>query len=330
MNTIKVAVLDTGIAQALVDDRIKLRKSIYYDYYDEEIKITDSKDDYNGHGTCCVNTIKDINPNVDFYVIDVMGISGKTSNRVLLAALEYVEKLDVNLVSVSASSSSELFQDELKDVCRRITSSGKAIVAAVENGKKESSIANYDTVIGVIGSYFTEYQYSFSKDRKIQMSCDSTPYIVTSKYGMLSDFSGNSRATAVAAGIISKLMADPRNQGKDVIQLLEDNKFASREDENAIIDFGVNNTPLDEDTENRLVEKDSNYIRFIYLLCECLLCDDPNEIRATNLINYKSRMLLKNIHEIVALINERFDKEISTLCVADMVWAYTFYNKYIK
>lgn len=330
MSTIKVAVLDTGIAKAIVDERIKLSKSIYYDYYDEEIKIKDSVDDYNGHGTCCINTIKAINPDVDFYSIDIMGISGNTSNRVLLAALEYVEKLDVDIISVSASSSSELLQDELKEVCQRITNSGKVILAAVENGKEESSIANFDSVIGVIGNWFDDCQYSFSKDRKIQMSCDATPYILTGKYGLLADFMGNSRATAVAAGIVSKMMSDYRKKGKDIIQLLEENRFASREEEYSIINHDMNKTPFDDETENELLEEDSNYTRFIFLLCEFFKCNDPNLIRKENLIKYKSQMMLENIHGFISLINERFNKEISTLCVADLVWAYTFYQRYIR
>ena len=103
MNRIRVAVLDTGIAKECVDESIKLRKCIYFDYFDEKFVITDSYDDYNGHGTKCINTMKMICPDIDIYAIDMLGISGFTSNKVFLKALEYVETLDVDIISICAS-----------------------------------------------------------------------------------------------------------------------------------------------------------------------------------------------------------------------------------
>ena len=41
MTNVRVALLDTGVAGYIVDNRIKLRKQIYYDYYDEQIVISD-------------------------------------------------------------------------------------------------------------------------------------------------------------------------------------------------------------------------------------------------------------------------------------------------
>ena len=69
MRNIKVAILDTGIADELVDNRIKLRKQIYYDYYDEKIVYKDNATDYNGHGTVCVNTMWSVFDNIDVSTI---------------------------------------------------------------------------------------------------------------------------------------------------------------------------------------------------------------------------------------------------------------------
>lgn len=329
MNRIRIAVLDTGIAKECVDDSVKLRKCIYFDHFDDRLVIADSKDDYNGHGTLCINTMKRICPDLEIYSVDMLGISGCTSNKVFLAALEYAETLDVDIISICASCVVNSHQEQLREVCQRISDSGKLIIASVENGKQISSIADFDTVIGVIGDVMGGYSYTFNRNDEIQMKCDYLPHIVRGKNGLFSKFRGNSRATAIATGIVARFLAENVNVKTDVENILEANQtsadkiyFSKLEDDCEI--------PFDEETENSLLDTDEDYIRLIFLLCEFFCCEDPNVLRTSKLLLLDDHRMMKNINGLLSLINERFAVEIDDVYMPDLNWAYRIYIKYIK
>lgn len=329
MTNVRVALLDTGVDGYIVDNRIKLRKQIYYDYYDEQIVISDDCEDYNGHGTLCMNTMWQVTPNVDIFSINMLGISGTSSNRVFLEALKYVEKLDVDIISICSSCTVLTFQDEIREICKRIHDSGKVIIAAVENGKDKSKIADYKNVIGVIGADLDGYMYTFSETWDIQMCCDSRPFILDGHFMLKEDFMGNSRATAIATGIVAKLILENSDSSKDIIQLLKENRISNRENEYRAISDLSNEIEFDIERENYLFETDKGYFRFIYLMCEAFLCEDPEIMRTANLFEYKSGEILYKMNSLVRLIENRFCVKLDYFCFDDFKWAYLFYEKNI-
>lgn len=329
MSKVKIALLDTGISKEIKDDRIKVRKSIRYDYLNDGIVITDSFDDYNGHGTMCYNTIKMFCSNCEIYSIDILGISGLTSNKILLAALEYVEQLDVDVISLCASCLVRENRSDLRTVCERIRNSGKIIVASVENGKETSAIAEFDSVIGVIGNPFRYGQYSFSKSMGIQMSCDSSMCAVRGLNNTFSLFNGNSRATAIATGLVADALANRTDNVADIEDILEKNKTCGRDVEEDFF-WKIEQEIFDADEEDHLAETDDRYIEFLYLLCECFVCRDPDHLRNECLCGAMGVNLRKRIHGLISAINERFGVEIDELYVPDIVWPYVFYRNFVS
>lgn len=329
MNRIRIAVLDTGIAKECVDDSVKLRKCIYYDYFDEKLVIRESQDDYNGHGTLCINTMKMVCPDIEIYSIDMLGISGCTSNKVFLAALEYAETLDVDIISICASCVVNSHQDKLREVCQRISDSGKLIIASVENGKQVSSIADFDTVIGVIGDVMDDVCYTFNRNDEIQMKCNSLPHIVRGKNGLFEKIMGNSRAAAIATGIVAKLILHNESEKADIEELLELNQTTAKTKCFPEPEYNCD-IPFDAETENALLDTDEDYIRLVFLLCEYMGCDDPDVLRFSELLMLDDHRLMKNINGLLSLISERFAVKIDDVYMPDLNWAYRIYIKYVK
>lgn len=333
MRNIRVAILDTGIADEIIDDRIKLKKQIYYDYFDETIVYKDTATDFNGHGTVCVNTVWSVFPKVDFYIINAMGVSGRASSRVLAEALLYAKQLDVDIVSICSSLVVGENDNTIKNICDEITASGKVIVAAVQNGKESSAIANYPNVIGVRGELIGDFRYAFSKANDVQMVCDSTNHILKGRNLLCKTFFGNSRATAIATGIVAKLMYSSIDTGKNVIDLLQENADVEIENISEILeeirDYILDKN-FDFDREQYLVENSKEYHKLIYGLCEYIACNDVDMIRKTQLWSINNNYFTENIGPFFAFLKDRFDIEIEDMKLEDIEYAYKLYDVCFK
>ena len=120
MNRIKIAVLDSGIAEEIKDYRIVYKKQFYWDYLEGKVKTNSNAVDYNGHGTACVDTILSICPYVDIYIIKILGISGMTSGKVLMKALRNANNLGVHLIVLAASIVGINSYTEQNEICEEI------------------------------------------------------------------------------------------------------------------------------------------------------------------------------------------------------------------
>lgn len=332
MKNVRVAILDTGIADEIMDDRIKFKIHIYYDYYAEEIVINKFATDYNGHGTMCVNTIWDRFPNVDIYVIKILNISGMTNSMVFLKALKYVEKLDVEIISICASYIVDTVEREIEEQCNRMVQSGKIIIASVQNGERSSAIANYNNVIGVIGGVMEDKEFYYSETSDIQMQCSSRASIVQSVRTVRDTFQGNSRATAIATGTLCEMLFKTQGNKKNMSILLQkkavSNIFQKKQYDSPHED--VIYQKFDKKKELFYAEHDKRYQKFIYLLCEFYMCEESKEIRQAYLIEYENGRLFRYLEDILRLIEERFGVNLLGIKVEKLQWAYLFYENYIR
>lgn len=324
MDHVKVAILDTGVADEIKDSRIKYGIQIYYDYLNTNFVINEKVTDYNGHGTACINTIWEVCPNVDIFVIKVLGISGQVSSKIFVEALKHVVELDVDIVTVCASIIANVEDIEIKELCDRMAKDGKIIIASVQNGKKTSAIANYENVIGVIGEEMGENEFLYCKDREIQMQCSSCPIIIRGLRGIRNPFQGNSKATAIATGIIAKHLYMNKGSRRYLDDILgQESKISG-----AVVGY-FENKEYDDIKENNYAENDDNYLRFLYILCEFFLCEDVEDMRTLDILEYKNRLLLRGIDELLGLIEERFGIQIDAVSIKDLKWAYVFYENIV-
>ena len=275
MKHVKVAVLDSGIAEELVDCRIIGKKQIYYDYYDSRFIYDEKTADYNGHGTAFVDTMWGICPEAEVYVVKFLGISGRASDGAFLEALRYAETLPVDVIAIPSSYVQENISNEVFQICDRIWKKGVIIVSSVKNGEESSHVADYENVIGVRGIESKEDEYYFSRSQTIQMLCSSEPIVVRASNGVRKVFQGNSKATAIATGIIARCLS--QHPQEDFLSVLEN---------------GGRNVPpkkkwvyFDAEKERYYCENDENYQRFIYLLCDYFFENGTSNVRKEDLLS---------------------------------------------
>lgn len=168
--------------------------------------------DTNGHGTLCCSTLLTVNPEVELFIIKVLNEQNKCSSERLLLALEYLLETDVNIINLSLSTNSSEHTDKYKVVINKLLTQGKIILAAVPNNREFSILANLDETIGVNGKMFLESnEFWFQKEQKVQCFADRTPYLVKGINGGYELFGGNSKATALFTGIVSKHWTEIEN-----------------------------------------------------------------------------------------------------------------------
>lgn len=190
-----VVVIDSGIDSTIVKN--------------ETIDILHKgKDDKCGHGTACAMAIKAMDPDVSILSIPILDDSAGATSDELENALKFCCGLDCNIINLSLSVS-HLHSENLKRICGELRRQGKIIVSSVTNRKYTSVPASYDTVLGVRGKVFSSsYTYWFNARKKIQLITDMTPIFTDFRLKRYFMFSGNSKAAAIASGLIASYFSN--------------------------------------------------------------------------------------------------------------------------
>lgn len=133
---VKIALIDSGI------DVKQYRNSIVGGLSIEERGNSKNNISYNikdncGHGSQCASVILKECSNVKFYIIKIFGNELNTSYLSLRMGLEYLLKIDVDIINLSLSvNTSEERTGELLDIFRKLRNQGKRIFCATPNDTK--------------------------------------------------------------------------------------------------------------------------------------------------------------------------------------------------
>lgn len=329
MSRVKIAVLDTGLADEYDDSRIREKKQVFYNY-NNEIVYADGATDYNGHGTSCVDVILHYAENVELYILRFLDISGNARVDVFEKALEIVEQKNVDIITVCASFIAEMDNEHIRTICKKINDQGKIIVAAVENGKQASAIACYPEVIGVLGfNFFDESEYVYEPSGNM-LYCSSSPLVTISILGMRKTITGNSKAAALATAIISNELSICRKEKRTLAEQLKKNSVRWEEKEQ-VEDNELYRTISFEKEREVFFSEDVNYQTFLYLLAETVLCNEPDLLRTQNLFEFKDYILIRRLSEFCKYVENRMKVKIpNVIPTDDFQWAYLFYDKYIR
>ena len=185
-----VAVIDSGIDSNIVNN-------VTMDV------LKKGEEDKCGHGTACTMIIKGIAPKADIISIPLLDENIEATSMELEKALSFCQEIDCNIINLSLSVTN-LYTNNLKKICMGLYRQGKIIVSSVTNRKYSSLPASYDTVIGVRGKVFSSpMTYWFNKRDKIQLIADMTPVFTDFRLNRYFIFSGNSKAAALASGVIN-------------------------------------------------------------------------------------------------------------------------------
>lgn len=195
----KIAVVDSGIDEDLYPDKV----TQHFDF------VGENEGEKNKHGNLCCSAILRIDPDVEIYDIKILNKFNCCSIKTLLEALEYIGKTDVDIINLSlASNTINNYYNEYFSLINRLIESGKIIIASLSNNRTKSYPASLENVIGVDGSLFiNDNTYWYNSELEIQCIADGKPIFLKAENSKFEMFGGNSKATSIFTGIVSKYLS---------------------------------------------------------------------------------------------------------------------------
>lgn len=173
---------------------------------EEKLQLVEKQIDLNGHGTACASVIKKECPDVDIISIQLLDTDGMCNFRQLELAMQYIERIDADLINLSLALKDRTDLSLLKKICARLNRQNKTIVVSLGNHMKKSYPAYFNECIGVRGAILDNPETLwFNKKKKIQCVVDSTPYLhcdLNNGYNMFGKC--NSYAAAKITGILAR------------------------------------------------------------------------------------------------------------------------------
>lgn len=313
MRKVKIAILDTGLD--MQDEELRnfcsLVKKIQLR---EDLKMND----LNGHGTLVAKTIMDLCRDVEIYPVKIFDDFGKTSSFNVAVILEKLIDFDIDLINLSASTFNYTYEKELRKVCDELKNRNKFLICSKYNkmNHKESIPTIFDSVIGVCGheDIFLKNEYIYKANQKIQMYANSKEIFV--KLGnKITHFGKNSKACAVATGIIANILKDNPDinfneleeiliqEGQDKEKLVSKKIDTKKRQLYKIKSEGRDNILTDEvdDIERKIL----NIINKEF--SEEVKLDD---IKKYGLMNNVTNIGLYNAYDLLNYINKEFNTKI--------------------
>lgn len=190
-----VVVIDSGIRAELVGESLISHRSLRHQ----------TLQDRSGHGTACAWVIKHICPSVKLISLGILDEHGMADAALLEQALRHCLSLDCHIINMSLSLLDADHQS-IQQICDELVQQNKVVIASVRNRHVTSEPANFESVVGVRGALLSAPdEYWFNVSKSIQLVTDMTPVFTAPELGRYFVFSGNSKATAVATGLVAEL-----------------------------------------------------------------------------------------------------------------------------
>ena len=213
MRKVKVAIIDSGINYNIVNDEVRNCIKTGYLVHDDEActvrEMSPSKlCDFNGHGTVCASIVNRIAPETEIIPVCVLGQDGRFTSGKLLAALELVKRLDVQIINMDLSSNNLLIRHKLKKLTNELEAQGKICVASKSDDRHASFPADFKNVIGVAGriDVFND-GFEYDSQKKIQVTASGATELMEFHIPGANFFRGSSRAAAVFTGVLAAAYA---------------------------------------------------------------------------------------------------------------------------
>ncbi|EXM40063.1 S8 family serine peptidase [Ruminococcus albus] len=213
MRKVKVAIIDSGINYNIVNDDVRNCIKTGYLVHDDEDntvqEVSPSKlSDFNGHGTVCASIVNRIAPEAEIIPVCILGKNGRCTPGKLVAALELVKRLDVQIINMSLSSNDLFIRHKLKKLTKELEAQGKICVASKSNDRHISFPADFKNVIGVVGriDVFND-GFEYDSQKKIQVTASGATELMEFHMPGANFFRGNSRAAAIFSGVLADAYA---------------------------------------------------------------------------------------------------------------------------
>ena len=225
MKRIVVGIIDTGL-----DTKCKyfLRTNYEACSVKQDGNVSLLKSDYedkNGHGTACASIIINECPNVEFFIINAFGESGKTNLVAIEKALKILKETSVDIINMSFAITTAP-GNELSDLCLELSKNKIVVAAAANNYDGRSFPACYESVCGVRGGKIKNNKvYEIDTSKEIQCLFDNNPLMsmtLNNEYQMLP--TNNSLITAKFTGMICQCISKydiQKEKYTDILQIMQ-------------------------------------------------------------------------------------------------------------
>jgi uncharacterized NAD-dependent epimerase/dehydratase family protein len=221
-NTLRIAILDTGIKQdhpAVVGKQVEAMNVYASDKVSMSTK--DTNDTY-GHGTAIYNIYRNALPDSHITCFKVQEAEENEDAELLIETLKYIyEQKHYDVINISLGTKSN--DIHLRDICEKICKKGTIIVSAFDNNGAYSYPAAYPFTIGVNSSEscrttttieFVESDViNILANGNYQRLCWSKPDYIF--------LQGNSFACAHVGAIIAKLKLEGLNSLNNILSALK-------------------------------------------------------------------------------------------------------------
>lgn len=216
----KIAVIDSGIDNVTGSFNIFGGISFLVDEKGYIITKKTFKDNL-GHGTMCVSVINKECPSAEFYIVKIFENELETYEEVLLAALNHLIDIDVDLISLSLSITGK-FTEYFDEVLLKLESQGKLIFWSKDNTNKKLFLSKKYGWAVEKNDRIESIMFS-NKDKKIFVN--SMPYLHLSISGEYKLFGKTtSYCTAKAVGIIARVGNGASSTRKAINGFIQQNR----------------------------------------------------------------------------------------------------------
>lgn len=214
-----IAVIDSGI-NPKVEFYNKVIDGVSFYLEGDSLFMTNDFEDECGHGTYCASIIRRHCPEALLYVIKIIDEREVCESVLLLHALEYLIDKPADIINISLSVGSNVYQNEICSAIKELYYKDKIINVAVKNGCKTSFPAADPYCFGILGASMAEEEYDYDEKSEIQIKSNFLPEWVRGLGERWEWFGGNSKATALMSAVMGKYIGKLNNKG-----ILEDIKM---------------------------------------------------------------------------------------------------------
>lgn len=202
---VRVGVIDSGINTSHPDVKsVQNGIAIWLDS-DGQIFYTKNFNDTIGHGTSCAGIIQKIAPDVQLYGIKILDDSFSAHSYALAEAIIWAANMNINVVNLSLGTIKRTYKNKLKEACDYAYAKGVIIVSAGLNEGRESYVASFPNVLGVVaGECENPYEYFYQPTGQIEFVAYGKHRVVLHKYSYIKKC--NSYAAPHIAGIVALIL----------------------------------------------------------------------------------------------------------------------------
>ncbi len=206
MNTVKIAVIDSGVDDTQL--HFKLENKVYVDSVSKCVKNDKNMSDITfSHGTICAYIIKNNAENSKLYSIKILDENGRGLIDSLAPALEWCHQNGIRLVNLSLGTTHFHDKSIIRGIINRYAHKGMIIVAATSNSGYTTYPASFSNVISVeVGEDF-----GFAESEQKEKGVDFTAP-VKQKYSLgkisFNIPPSNSYATPYVTAMIANILQD--------------------------------------------------------------------------------------------------------------------------